>query len=91
MSKFFEIVVDFLNGLKIGVSPLLIGGVLGGLFYLFKPDMTGIIMGGFITLIGLIVGIFLAIHIQKTKGTTEFMSGINATPDLDPKDAKEEI
>jgi uncharacterized membrane protein YdjX (TVP38/TMEM64 family) len=86
MTRFLEIIVEVLSWLQIVASPLFIGLFLGGLFYLYKPDMTGIIIGGFIAIVGLVIGIFLATTVSRKVGATEFNSKINASPDFDKFD-----
>ena len=83
MTRFLEMLVEVLSWLKIVASPFLIGLLLGGLFYLYKPDMAGAIIGGLIAVIGLVIGIVLATAISKKVGATEFNSRIMATPDFD--------
>ena len=43
----------------------------------------GIIIGGLIAVIGLAIGIYLAIKVSKHVGATNFMFKINETPDID--------
>jgi uncharacterized membrane protein len=88
--KIFETIVEVLNWLKIVASPFLIGIVLGVIFYIYKPDLVGIIFGSLIALLGLVVGIYLATKISKEIGATEFNSKINSSPDLDYLDEKKE-
>jgi uncharacterized membrane protein YdjX (TVP38/TMEM64 family) len=92
MTRFLEILVEVLSWLKIVASPFILGLLLGGLFYLYKPDMAGAIIGGLIALTGLVIGIVLATAISKKVGATEFNSRIMATPDFDEynKQASEE-
>lgn len=81
--KILAWIVEALSWLKIVASPMLVGLVLGFLFYLFKPDLVGVIFGALIAIVGLIIGIVLATTISKKMGATEFNSRINASPDFD--------
>lgn len=69
---------------------MLIGIVLGVVFYVYKPDLVGIIFGSLIAILGLVVGIYLATIISKEVGATEFNSNIYSSPDLDYLDEKKE-
>jgi hypothetical protein len=44
---------------------------------------SGILIGGFVVLCGLILGIMWATRIWKKQGTSTFMSRVNTSPDLD--------
>jgi hypothetical protein len=88
--KIFEVIIEILNWIKIILSPLLIGLLLGFLFYLYKPDLVGIIFGSLITLLGLIFGIYYARKISKRMSATEFNSIIHSSPDLDHFGEKKE-
>ena len=86
--KFFLWIIEIVNWFKIMLSPLFLGLFFGGLFYLYKPDATGIFFGCFIALIGLVCGIILATYISRKKGATEFNAILNSTPDFDVYDEK---
>lgn len=88
--KIFESLVEGLNWLKIAAAPLLVGIVLGIVFYVYKPDLVGIIFSCLIAILGLVVGIYLATKISKEVGATEFNSNIYSSPDLDHLDQKKE-
>lgn len=81
--KILEWIAEALSWLKIAASPTLLGLFLGFLFYLFKPDVVGLIFGGLFSVVGLVIGIILATNISKKMEATEFNSRIYATPDFD--------
>ena len=75
--------IEVIAWLQIVASPLLIGLIVGAIVYVSKPSKTTFIFGIVLTCIGILIGIRWATKQWKGKGTTWFMSRINATPDLD--------
>ncbi|MBL7805754.1 MAG: hypothetical protein JNL02_18570 [Saprospiraceae bacterium] len=86
MEKVFRIFVEILFGLQIAAAPTAIGIILGFLIYLKFPTDGGMFMAVGFALIGLFVGIVWAVRTTLTQGSANFMSRINATPELDHKD-----
>lgn len=86
MFKIFEYMTEVMGWLRIVVSPLLVGIVIGALVYFSKPDTTRLLIGVSIVILGLIVGIIWATKVWKKKGTINFLTEITATPDLDKTD-----
>jgi hypothetical protein len=83
MHKIFEIITEVVGWIQIVLSPTLLGIAFGfGIYYNF-PNLTGMIIGILIIVIGLIIGIVLATKKFKTTGTIHFLSRISATPELD--------
>jgi hypothetical protein len=80
MNKFIEII----NWIRIAISPLLIGALIGGIVYL-KMEDDGFVPSILITAIGGIIGILWATKIWRKQGTTNFISRIDASPDFDHK------
>jgi len=58
-------------------------GVAGFVLWKGVGGTSGILIGGFVVLCGLILGIMWATRIWKKQGTSTFMSRVNASPDLD--------
>ncbi len=83
MHKVFEFITEVIGWLGIVASPLLIGGILGGIVYLNMPNTTGIVLGLTIAIVGLVLGIIWATNRWKNGGTVSFLSRVNATPDID--------
>jgi hypothetical protein len=83
--KWFLALTEIFGWVQIMLSPTLGGLALGGLFYLYRPDIIGIIGGTSIAIIGLVIGIIWATKVKKKYGTIWFVSRIMATPELDTK------
>ena len=82
--------MEIFGWIKIVISSLLAGLLIGIIIYYFKQDIIGLIIGIAVTLCGLILGIIWATRVMKKQGTIEFLSQISATPELDNNDKKEE-
>lgn len=81
--KIFEIITEVVGWIQIVFSPTLLDIAFGlGIYYNF-PNLTGMIIGALIIVIGLIIGIVLATKKFKTTGTIHFLSRISVTPELD--------
>lgn len=83
MTKQFESTTEIVKAIKLALSSFFLGLGLGFVFYYYKPDMAGLIIGAFIAAVGLAIGIYLAIRVSKKVGASEFMSEINSTSDID--------
>lgn len=76
--------IEVFSFLRIVISPLLIGCFIGIVVYTNKTDDVGLFIGVLFVIIGLIVGIKLAIWARKNQGSvTEFNARVNASPDID--------
>lgn len=89
MHKFFEVAMEIWGWIRIMLSPLLGGCLIGLAIYYYYPTVVSMVIGIFLVLVGLIVGILLATRIWKKYGTMRFLSRISATPELDKVDDKE--
>ena len=87
----FKLIIEAINWLRIVASPLIIGILLGLTIYSKFQSRIGLIVGLLVALLGLIIGIFWATHVLKKQGTTQFMSRVNATPELDNKEEENKI
>ena len=83
--RLIEVFIEGIGWLKIVASPLIIGSIIGGLIFLKWRTDIGLIAGCFCALVGLIIGIFWATSIWRKYGTMNFLSRVNATPELDKK------
>lgn len=83
---FFDVLGEVLGAIQIVFSPLLFAAIIGFLVYISKPGLTRLFIGIAITVVGLIVGIILAIKASKGKGTMHVVSRANASPELDHLD-----
>jgi hypothetical protein len=91
MFKFLDWLIEALGWLQIMLSPFFIGLIFGGIIYLSIPGSTGILIGIFVILLGLIIGIVLANKIWKSKeGITWFLSRTMSTQDFDKNEPIEE-
>lgn len=77
---FFEKVIDAISWIQIVASPAIIGIVIG---YACEYYLNSSFLFGFFSVGGIVLGIKFANKIAKTKGTTEFISRISASPDID--------
>lgn len=88
MFKIIAYTIELMNGIRIVLSPF-IAGLLLGVWAVFGIEGTvGEILGISFGCIGLIIGIYWAVSVAKQKGTTNFMSKVDASPDLDRKDKR---
>jgi hypothetical protein len=90
IARVLAVFIELIAWLQIVASPLLIGLIVGAIIYVSKPSKTSLVIGIVLTCIGLLIGIRWATKQWKGKGTTWFMSRINATPDLDEDDEQNE-
>ena len=84
--RIFELITESIGWLQIVVSPLLIGLIVGAIFYFPNPTTTRLVLGITVATLGLVIGIIGATKQLKGKGTIWFMSRIMATPELDNLD-----
>ena len=86
MFKFLERVAEFFSMIKIALSPIIVFTIIGiTCYYGVKPPM-GLILSIALIIIGLVLGIWLAIYIHKKHGAIEFNSILSASPELDNKE-----
>lgn len=83
MFKILEFIPKAIAWLRIVASPTLIAVIIGALIYFPNPGLVTQILAISIVVLGLFIGIAWANSVWKTRGTVEFMSRINATPELD--------
>lgn len=83
---FFDYVFEIIGWLRIVISPLLLGLMIGAVIYLSNPGMLRLILGISVAALGLIIGIIIATKAWKNKGTMHLVSGVMATPELDNLD-----
>ncbi|MES1181559.1 MAG: hypothetical protein ABUL44_02065 [Flavobacterium sp.] len=88
MRRAFELFTEIVGWLQIVAGPLFAGIIIGALVYNSNRNITGLIIGISIALLGLVLGIIWATKIWRKKGTVRFLSRIMATPELD-KEEKE--
>lgn len=81
--KIFRLITEIFGWIQIVASPFLIALIVAFVVYYFNQDEAGLIISIVIALAGLITGIILATKIWKKKGTVNFISRINGTPQPD--------
>lgn len=86
MYKVLEWIMEAIGWLRIVISPLFIGLVVGAIVYGSNPSYITLVIGISIALIGLIIGVMWATKVWKTKGTMMFLSRISGAPELDNKE-----
>ncbi len=86
MFKIFEKITEVIGWLQIVISPTLLGFSIGCVIYYTIQNLTGLICGVIVSIIGFLFGIVLATKKFKTIGTVQFLSRVIATPELDRKD-----
>ncbi len=91
MFRFFHTVMEVVGWLQIALSPSLLGLFIATVVYFSNPSTTTLIVSLVIFISGIILGVYFATKIWKTKGTVWFMSRIMATPELDGKKCDSEV
>ena len=81
--KIISYMIEVLCWFRIVSSPTIMVGVAGFVLWKGVGGTSGILIGGFVVLCGLILGIMWATRIWKKQGTSTFMSRVNTSPDLD--------
>lgn len=89
MLRILKFILEILGWLQIVASPLLLGIGIAALIYFPNPTTGNTIAAVSIAVCGFIIGIRWANKKWKTKGTVEFLSRVNATPELDDSSATE--
>lgn len=81
--KLFRIITEIFGWLQIVASPFLISVVIALGVYFVWQDEIGFVTAIMISITGLMTGIILATRVWKRKGTINFISQINVTPELE--------
>jgi hypothetical protein len=88
--KILEWITSFFAWLEIVFFPTFIGFAIACVFYYNSPSRIRLVISIVIATVGLIIGIIIATRIWKTQGTTEFISKVSATPELDNLEKNDE-
>ena len=88
--NFIEKFVFLIGWLRIVLSPLAIGVIVGFIVSKCFAGTSGIIIGVGCALIGLIIGILWAERVRKREGSMNFLGKVNASPELNNPEEKEE-
>ena len=80
----FQTTTEIIGGIQLFLSPVLIGVVISGIFYMAFPATITLIMSIAIVLVCIFWGVKLARSKYKSKdGTIGFLSKVSETPDLE--------
>lgn len=83
--NWFDKIFEHLFAIRIALSPALLGLIIGGFVYGSNDSLLYELLAGGIVLLGIILGILLAVYVKKRGSAVDFMSRIMATPELDKK------
>lgn len=79
-----DTLIELLYGIRIFLSPALIGLILGLLVYFYFKNALGLVLGIVLFISGIVLGLIWANRIYKSKnGTAWYLSRTMATPELD--------
>lgn len=87
MLRVLKYIFEIIGWLQIVASPLLLGMGIAAFIYIPNPTTENTIAAVSIAACGLFIGIHWANRTWKNKGTVQFLSRINATPELDDSSA----
>ncbi|MCA6067066.1 hypothetical protein JI747_007740 [Chryseobacterium sp. RG1] len=80
----FEKSTEVIGGFQIFLSPLLIGILIAAIVYFPNPNNFTLIIAAVIIILGIIIGLILALRIYKSKeGTIHFISKTTSTPEIE--------
>lgn len=79
----FERIIDAISWLKIVASPTLFGIAVGFLLKIYFKNDLGDFLFGFFVIAGIVLGIYWANKVSKKYGATDFISKVDASPDID--------
>lgn len=85
MSDILETISEIFGWIRIVLSPLLIGAGLGAIIYYNYPTWTSFIIAILLGVLGLVIGVIWATRVWDKQGTIQFLSRVDASPDLDKK------
>jgi uncharacterized membrane protein YfcA len=78
--SFFETIIDAISWLKIVASPTILGIGIG---FACQYYLNSNFLFGFFVIAGIVLGIYWANKVSKKYGATNFISKVNASPDID--------
>lgn len=80
----FEKSTEVIGGFQIFLSPLLIGILIAAIIYFPNPNNFTLIIAVAIVILGIVIGLILALRIYKSKeGTIHFISRTASTPEIE--------
>lgn len=84
--KIIETIVEWIFMIRLTLAPTLLGGLIAGYVYLTARTALQEYLAYAIAAVGLALGVLLVIRVKKKKTAVEFLSRVNASPELDKKD-----
>jgi hypothetical protein len=85
MIEVFRRFIEFLGWCQIVLSPFLLCGVAGVVYYAYHPDQTGYYVLIAACIFGLVLGIVLATYIYRKYGAVNFLSKLSSSFTLQEK------
>ena len=76
---------EIIGWIRIVLSPLLVFSAIGAILYYNFPSLFTYVFALLLGALGLVIGVLWANRIWKKYGTMQFLSRVNASPDLDKK------
>jgi cytochrome c biogenesis protein CcdA len=80
--KIISFLVEVIAWVRIVLSPTLAAAIVAGIIVYKKQDAQGYAIGLSIVLMGFIIGVVWAVNIWRKQGTTQFLSRVSASPEL---------
>jgi hypothetical protein len=78
-----EFIFEVFGWIRIVLSPLILASGIGAAVYFSNPNGFTLSIAITLSVLGLIIGIIWATRTWKKHGTMQFLSRIDATPDID--------
>lgn len=88
MFKLIAYLIEVAGWIRIAAAPFLIALGIGAYIYTHNPSRFTLAYAILIVMIGLIIGVLWATRVWKKTGTTEFLSRVDATPELNKPQEK---
>lgn len=74
--SWLELLFEIIGGIRIAISPTIIGFILGAFVYYDAPSPVRLTFAIGISAVGLVIGILWAVRVYQTKGTMRFLARI---------------
>ena len=80
--------IEAIAWLKIALAPIIASIIIAGFMYIYSQNITGLLLAIFIIIAGIVAGITWAQRVRKKYGLVDFISKVNASPELDNKEQR---
>jgi hypothetical protein len=81
--SFLELLFEIIGGIRIAISPTIIGCIIGAIVYYNDPSPVRLTIAIGIATLGLVIGILWAVRVFQTRGTMRFLSTISEDNTMD--------